>query len=387
MEFLTENNNNSTSDKNLVASGSEVDIVLVVLLAHKFDENSAFWYNYIPTDVIFNFLRWYVPCDTSPFLLSKPLVRSYYRICMMRERVEYTWKTYFKLSKNRVDEFKCDLVNASLKVLDFLIKVNNSINFSTYSREKMDNLFDEYILFLLLQYRNTEERVVPSLEIQAIWFSHLLQSGPYRTFIENIDKICNGNTDLLTLNHACVSSENFSGYEIQENLTQLWKFVYNSVDFDLLRSLLLTEYTPQMAIDDQKWLGEFLQFTKGTDYRSLEFREKAHIGYQRMLFLKWKHSLNMEEIGFAPCPSIDLIWHTHLLFPSQYDCEMNNILGYSPKHKLLEEKDRTLVFFNDRDDTQEKMWKENFGESLFNYATINDKSKISNDTNGNFRWR
>jgi hypothetical protein len=34
--------------------------------------------------------------------------------------------------------------------------------------------------------------------------------------------------------------------------------------------------------------------------------------------------------------------------PSHYDKDMTNILGYAPKHKLLEENDRTPVFLNDR---------------------------------------
>ena len=48
---------------------------------------------------------------------------------------------------------------------------------------------------------------------------------------------------------------------------------------------------------------------------------------------------------------------------------MKTLLGHSPKHKLLDKEDRTLVFFNDRDDEQERMWREAFGESLFNYGT------------------
>jgi hypothetical protein len=55
-------------------------------------------------------------------------------------------------------------------------------------------------------------------------------------------------------------------------------------------------------------------------------------------------------MGFAPCPSVDLIWHTHLTFPLVYERDMEALLGHTPKHKLLEEKDRTLVFLNDRYD-------------------------------------
>jgi hypothetical protein len=39
-----------------------------------------------------------------------------------------------------------------------------------------------------------------------------------------------------------------------------------------------------------------------------------------------------------------------------------------PAHKLLEEKDRTLVFMHDRDDREEALWQREFKESLFDYA-------------------
>jgi hypothetical protein len=51
-----------------------------------------------------------------------------------------------------------------------------------------------------------------------------------------------------------------------------------------------------MAIDDQLWLVEFLKFTRGTDIFSQSFLEKAHLGYQRMLYLKSKESAFMEEV-------------------------------------------------------------------------------------------
>jgi hypothetical protein len=49
-------------------------------------------------------------------------------------------------------------------------------------------------------------------------------------------------------------------------------------------------------------------------------------GYQRMMYLKWKYSAEMERLQFAPCPAIDLIWHTHLLHPAEYRGDMNGLL-------------------------------------------------------------
>jgi hypothetical protein len=53
-------------------------------------------------------------------------------------------------------------------------------------------------------------------------------------------------------------------------------------------------------------------------------------------------------MGFAPCPSVDLIWHTHLCYPQLYQEDMIDLLNQTPMHKLLEEKDRTFVYMDDR---------------------------------------
>jgi hypothetical protein len=74
-------------------------------------------------------------------------------------------------------------------------------------------------------------------------------------------------------------------------------------------------------------------------------------------------------LGFSPCPSIDLIWHTHLLFPDNYRYDMRALIGHVPEHKLLSEKDRTLHFMNDRDNCDEAMWMDEFKESMFQYST------------------
>jgi hypothetical protein len=63
--------------------------------------------------------------------------------------------------------------------------------------------------------------------------------------------------------------------------------------YDLLCSL---GFTPQMAIDDQLWLVEFLKFTRGTDIFSQQFLEKAHLGYQRMMYLKWLDPSRVEQV-------------------------------------------------------------------------------------------
>jgi hypothetical protein len=93
-------------------------------------------------------------------------------------------------------------------------------------------------------------------------------------------------------------------------------FIFNLFGLELIKELfIVTHYyllitlgfTPQMVIDDQLWVVEFLKFTRGTDIFSKEFLEKAHLGYQRMLYIKWKESSNMEMVSI-------LFTHAHIKF-------------------------------------------------------------------------
>jgi hypothetical protein len=140
--------------------------------------------------------------------------------------------------------------------------------------------------------------------------------------------------------------------------------------FEEIWEKLKSEFTPEMVIDDRDWIKEFNKFTEGTKVKSVEFREKACFGYRRLIYLKWKNSQRVEQIGFSPCPSIDLIWHTHLLHPQTYETDMLNVLGHVPMHKLLDVKDRTEAFMDSRDDQSMEMWNQQYQESIFVYALV-----------------
>lgn len=139
-------------------------------------------------------------------------------------------------------------------------------------------------------------------------------------------------------------------------------------EFRDAKARLLKEFTPQMAIDDQLWFDEFLKFNAGVKFMEDSFLQRAHLGYQRMLSLKFTRTTEMEEMSFAPCPSIDLFWHAHLLHPQAYRRDMELLLGHVPAHKLLEAHDRTRVSMLDRDVKEESVWRKAFGESLFVYG-------------------
>jgi len=364
--------------------GENSDIALSVLLAFLYDSKSEF--ALFPKDVVIEILKWYYP-NQPVHLLSKGISRSHYKICK-EMCVDHT-QLYRQEPKNppfTLSTYAFDpgfqwtggnLILHARNILNFLFKlVELKINFKSYSEERLNELINEYLLFIYSQmFTNPDSSyLIPSLEIQAIWFSHMLQSMNYSLFLSKLnDKFPYAGIHISKLSHVITKRMDQKQYEQIEKSTKkvLEKNLTSSKFKDMLldRNFFLADFTFNTFMDDQMWIGELVKFTQGTDIFSDAFLQRAHLGYQRMLCLKSRHNDKVENIGFSPCPSIDLIWHSHLLSPSLYDLDTRALLGYPPAHKLLNENNRTLVFMNDRDNMQEEMWMKEFNESLFSYAT------------------
>jgi len=300
---------------------------------------------------------------------TKHLSRSHYRICRGgHSKVNLV----HMLPPNREEKspFTPDLVAVSGLVLEFLGEAQKLTGFE--SQSKAEDHMKQYLCFLLLQEETPSEELIPSKEIQSIWFSHMLQSCAYKSFTQerfvNIWKLNHPVTRILapdvrtTLeNHTQkLMEERYPpGCDLQAhpNFTEHWE-------------TLVSQFTPEMVIRDRDWIVEFNKFTKGTDVKSVEFREKALFGYRRLIYLKFKNSRKVEAIGFSPCPSIDLVWHTHLVHPQTYEEDLVRVLGHAPMHKLLDLEDRTEAFMDTRDDQSMEMWQQHYHESIFVYAVV-----------------
>jgi len=302
----------------------------------------------------------------------KHLSRSHYRIC--RGHNVYDENRKFMFPPQPQDEgatFTPDLVTASGSVLSFLTEVQKLTDFN--SPASVEPLMKLYLSFLILQEENPSEALIPSKPIQAIWFSHMLQSCGYKTFIlENFSNI-------WKLNHPATRIELDETHrrELESRTQKLMdeKFPkdcdFNSIpNFLELWKKMVVEFTPETVIYDRDWILEFNKFTSGTDVKSVKFREKAYFGYRRLIYLKWKNSVRVEEIGFSPCPSVDLLWHTHLVHPETYEKDMEKVIGHVPAHKLLDVNDRTEAWMDTRDDQSMQMWQKEFQESIFVYAVV-----------------
>jgi hypothetical protein len=266
--------------------------------------------------------------------------------------------------------FTPDLVTTSGLVLEFLNEAQKLPGFE--SQAAVETVMKQYLCFLLLQEDTPGEELIPSKPIQAVWFSHMLQSCSYKSFTqENF-------TYLWKLNHPVTRTLDPEGRAALEKRTQeLMKEKYPpEMDLSTVPKwaqfwpILTSSFTQEMVINDRDWILEFNKFTAGTDVKSVEFREKAFFGYRRLIYLKFKYSLKVEQIGFSPCPSIDLVWHTHLVHPSIYEQDLEQVLGHVPMHKLLAVNDRTEAFMDTRDDRSMELWQQQYQESIFVYAVV-----------------
>jgi hypothetical protein len=308
------------------------------------------------------------------------LTRSHYKICYILRMPPGTagppppWTV--TLTNYEPTAFSPDLVGAASTVLKFLHVTRGLPGFErSKDIDRIRGLLREYFFFLCTQNDHPEVALVPSLEIQALWFTHMLQSCPYEIFIlRHLPNVWN-------FSHPATSGDWTPNVPAEKvSLAKRWAeetFPEETRDVDLqgwLKPLwdnFCEGITPEMVIEDRDWILEFRKFTWGADTSSRAFLEKCHLGYQKFLYLKSVRSYLMESFSFAPCPSIDLMWHTHLLHPRDYLTDTRQLLGHVPKHKLVDLEKRTRVWMGEREEEEEILWKESFrGESMFEYATV-----------------
>lgn len=368
-----------------IALDSWIDFAQALLLPAMFDSSSPL--SGLPKDVLRNILRYFVPTPDGPYLLHKPIARSYHQICSLVHRKEDFRPEKYELSITAFDprfQSGLKLVPAAEQVLRFFLRQKEAgLELRNCSKERLDEHLNDYADFMFHRFGNLTPHACPSLEVQSIWLSHMLQSLSYMLFTrwlksryaQKISAFDESKMSCHCIVENCAPS--------QEDASHPTPSVPNSFVLDKGKTLSCEEARPiilhfmmspfafntTVIREDQCWIDEFLRFNEGSKVLSQEFLSRAHLGYQRMMYLKWKRTEEMEQLGFSPCPSIDLIWHTHLLFPALYAKDMLALLGHVPGHKLLAVDKRTLHTLNCRDDADERLWMKEFQESLFTYST------------------
>jgi hypothetical protein len=309
--------------RSILSGGLCEDVVHTLMLAHLNDAQSAFHRSRFSRDALSNVLRYFIPSSPGngkPFLVPRPLSRSYYQICFERCEPVQLYRQSFRLSKDRYAAFNSvsfnpdSMLNYARRVIAFLFDVRRECDetrrFADYSAEEMDALFDEYVLFLLLlkslaskNYGHSFQAPLfpPSRAVQAVWFSHMLQSAPYGEFITHLMREEEfqlyssefGDYVGTTYHHLCLYSD-ADRAALERKSQQLWQEAYPEAQatatkateqFKALKAKLLLHFTPAMFVADQDWLVEFVRFTRGTDVFSNKFLMQAHLGMPEFSFV------------------------------------------------------------------------------------------------------
>jgi len=279
--------------------------------------------------------------------------------------------------------FTTDLISTANNVLRFLSEMD-SIKELDNGQYYRDFVNPRYILFLMLQNSHSDVKLLPPLDVECVWFSHMLQSFNYREFILQLFP------NLKNVSHTSILSMNDRA-ELLDVSKVIWNKFYPNYEYEFNpnRTYKIDDYGISInvdyrdLIDDRTWYKQFVRACQSAgeeDPTSIllehgnnsqqNFFSNALLGYQRFLYLITKYPKYVEDIMFSPIPAIDLIWHTHLVQPSSYYYDAVHLMFQVRHHKILERRNRTERFYTERSNIEDELWNEEFGESMNKYLKI-----------------
>jgi len=215
-----------------------------------------------------------------------------------------------------------DLMKYCKKLLKFL-EVVYANKHKLYCEPAIFNSYiDKYLKFMKLKHRVPQ--VVPSLEVEWVWFCHVLRPKLYHQFCDlNFKQIIDHSIDDW--------QKGVEDPTLLAHTAELFMQEYNEQFlFEEIPKLSSTEIKYLETADiynDWSWYEKIQECPL---FPSEEFLQKAHAGY--VDFLK-----NIQISGFrcGPPISIDLFWHTHLSFPVLYKSDCDQMFGIVIYHTPL----------------------------------------------------
>ena len=297
--------------------------------------------------------------------------------------------------------FSVDLVAAARNTLLFLTMSSNAQ--PVWQKELAKTCKERYPLFMKLQARHPDLRLLPPPDVAVVHFSHMLQSKEYQAFAQSfakgLEKLphCSdwmfegadgvakaaaiarrlwGEAYNVPYETGSLSWAEFEkvaskgpslkkarpcGRQARDTRIQASGQTYSKGQSIPLEQIVMKQKEvppveseagldalPPVVLLDQDWFLNFLAAAGGRLKFSDEELRAMHVDYQRYLFLTCKYEYKMEWIGFAPTPGIDLFWHSHLLRPKAYFGDVFELCGCVPHHKLLPEDARQVFVYDSK---------------------------------------
>ena len=213
-----------------------------------------------------------------------------------------------------------DLIQAAKNELEFLEEVSTYPNLS--SGPLVRNAITRYELFwlpLASQYLSDAQLAAPPLDVAWVWHAHMLAPHYYQQDCQNIlSKV---------LDHSPLDRTQRD--RVQNDVEGLWRQTYPDEPFhvDLTKP-------PAMATSYPSNIQYNLEEACSRQFKFIYQVSLPH--YKDELFLKMAVERYVHHLGLmrlhrdefmVPCYDLDLIWHTHRLYPVSYNQSVKELLG------------------------------------------------------------
>ncbi|CAN8288542.1 unnamed protein product [Cochlearia groenlandica] len=267
-----------------------------------------------------------------------------------------------------------DLFAAAKQHLNFLETVDKNRWLSDGPiLERAIYRYNAYWLPLLAKYSETsticEGPLVPPLDCEWIWHCHKLNPVRYISDCKQLYGKVLDNYGIVSSTNGCFQSETENLwkrlYPMESYNINLDKAICNPIDISSLEKC--TTYDLISAVKRQS---SFYSRVLRAHVDNEIIMQEAVGRYKAFLYLfKRNREMSMDVIG-VPTHDIDLMWHTHLLYPSSYYNDLKKIFGNIVQHeddtKIVESKQsKKLDNIFSETTTQ---WEETFGQ---NYLKAN----------------
>ena len=234
----------------------------------------------------------------------------------------------------------------------------------------LKNGLGRYQKFMDLKAKYPDQFLVPTIDIECIWMSHLMRPLIYqkdckKLYGKVVDHHLTSKYDSLLIEKALeitsrlwkdTYEENYSGelftYEERETIQNL---LFVNLGKNSKKSKEETSFS--ISFDDLKkdreWFNLYNNFMN--EYRDRS-KQTNQIDYQIKSYERFMYmNAVYPEIAGHPSYAIDLIWHSHMAHPLDYIFDCKNVVGYLVDHAPWPEK-----FDEECQVEYKKLWEKEF---------------------------
>jgi hypothetical protein len=309
------------------------------------------------------------------------------------------FKVHPNSSKDLTLDFQFDIKAAAKELATFLQNFVSQDRRICLNAEGVKTAIWRYERFMRLQAKYTDQLLIPTVEIELIWQSHLVRPTAYLQDIYDVlgaplieHRLIGTNVDKLLKEEALKQTAKLWKDEYGEEYTKLPTgqlhpktpyFVDEDFDCRVEEVGVQNMYynpgcgpegrvsedwtnpfrlTVEDVLKDLEWYKYFTNSCFGSNWARVTygFIARSAKAYERFLYLAAKCPLAIKDGGMIhPTYAIDLIWHTHMLHPQHYrnDCIrwVGRMVEHIPWPDHYEENNFTET---------NKHWKDEFGVNI-----------------------